>query len=485
MDAFVIQGKAHLSGSVLVNGSKNAALPQMAAALLTAEPVTITDAPRLSDLASMGQLLEELGCDVEEAGRASPNTGGVKNGYAGTAEPASHRSVGRRLRIQTVDETATHARYEIVRTMRASISVLGPLLARRGVARVSMPGGCAIGDRPVDLHLRGLVAMGADINLCSGDITATAPVGAGGRRRLKGARIFLGGPFGSTVLGTANIMSAATLAEGTTVIENAACEPEVQDLGRMLTAMGARIEGAGTPRIVIEGVEELGGVDHRVMPDRIEAGTFMMIGAITNSQITIENCPLDALMAVTDRLERIGVKITVREPGWVDPMRVRCDVTCDRTLNPVEMTTQPYPGFPTDLQAQLLALLTIAEGNSVVTEKIFPERFLHVAELTRMGASAFRQGPTVVVSGVRRLVGAPVMASDLRASACLVMAGLAAEGETIVRRVYHLDRGYERMDLALRDMGAEIERIDDRDLERREEEAVAASTARIHSALAG
>jgi UDP-N-acetylglucosamine 1-carboxyvinyltransferase len=327
-----------------------------------------------------------------------------------------------------------------------------------------MPGGCAIGDRPVDLHLRGLRALGADITLTEGDIIARVPGGRGGR--LKGARIFLGGPFGSTVLGTANVMSAATLAEGTTIIESAACEPEIVDVARLLTAMGAKITGAGSPRIIIEGVESLHGASHFVMPDRIEAGTYMCAAAITNGDITLDNCPLDSLLAAVDRLEAIGVivsQISQHQGGIKDDgVRTTVRVTCSRNLKPVEITTQPHPGFPTDLQAQFVALLCLADGNSVVTERIYPERFLHVAELGRMGASIFRQGPTAIISGVRRLHGAPVMASDLRASASLILAGLAAEGTTVVNRVYHLDRGYERMEDRLRALGAQIERVSDK-----------------------
>jgi UDP-N-acetylglucosamine 1-carboxyvinyltransferase len=407
MDAFVIEGGHRLEGRVTVNGAKNAALPLMAAALLTNEPVILRDIAPLADIRNLQKLLAELGCRKADS------------------DP-QHTDV---WKLQTSDESCSHARYEIVRTMRAGICVLGPMLAKRGEAKVSMPGGCSIGDRPVDLHLRGL-----------------------------------------TVLGTANVMSAATLAEGITIIESAACEPEIVDLAELLMKMGAQIEGAGSPRITIYGVKELKGADHRVMPDRIEAGTYMCAAAVTNGNITIENCPLDAMMSVTDRLQAAGVHIRrvghsrQTDPMPEDPMRVTVRVTCDRILRPVEVTTQPHPGFPTDLQAQLMTLLCMAEGNSVITEKIFPERFLHVAELSRMGAKLFRQGPTVIISGVRSLVGAPVMASDLRASASLVLAGLAAEGTTTVNRVYHLDRGYEKMEEKLNLLGASIERIDEKSL---------------------
>jgi len=429
MDAFVIHGGKRLRGTVAVHGSKNATLPLMAASLLTDQPVALKDVPDLADIRNLARLLESLGVGID-------------------------RNTDQRAMTLTADPDApVLAAYDIVRTMRASICVLGPLLARRGSAKVSMPGGCNIGDRPVDLHLRGLRAMGAKIHLDGGYIVAEAPEGG----RLKGATIFLGGPFGSTVLGTANVMSAATLAEGTTVIESAACEPEVVDLATMLTAMGAKITGAGSPRITIEGVDELTGVDHTVMADRIEAGTYLMAAAITNGDITLTNCPTDALGAVLDRLDSVGIEID-RQPGD-DPLRQTVRVGSSRRLQPVHVVTQPYPGFPTDLQAQMMALLTLADGNSIITEKIFPERFLHVAELLRMGANLVRSGNTVVVAG-GRLIGAPVMASDLRASAGLVLAGLAAEGETIVNRVYHLDRGYERMELTLQQLGADIERVD-------------------------
>lgn len=427
MDVFEIEGSRRLSGEIAVNGSKNAALPLMAAALLTEEPIEFEDIPNLSDIRNMQRLLTELGCGVDQTGTHS-------------------------CTLHTTDSSESHARYDIVKTMRASVCVLGPLLAARGKARVSLPGGCAIGQRPIDLHLKGLEALGATFELQEGDVIGRVPGG-----RLRGNRIFLGGAFGSTVLGTANIMSAATLAEGTTVIESAACEPEIVDVANLLISMGAKITGAGSPRIVVEGVEQLGGAKHRVIPDRIEAGTLMVAAGITAGDLTITNCPLDALMAATNCLEQIGIEVSALDDA--SSMRARVRVTGGRAFKPCDITTQPHPGFPTDLQAQFMALLTLADGTSVITEKIFPERFLHVAELTRMGAQLFRQGPTAVISGVRRLVGAPVMASDLRASAGLVLAGLAAEGTTRVLRVYHLDRGYERLEERLATVGARIKRI--------------------------
>ncbi len=433
MDVFRIQGGASLEGTLRVNGSKNAALPELATALLTDQPVVLRDMPDLSDIRSMMKLLRTLGVEVE------------------LAEDATG---ARSATLHATDESRSHAPYEIMRTMRAGICTLGPMLARRGRARVSLPGGCAIGDRPVNLHLKGMRALGATIELESGDIVATAPGG-----RLRGARVFLGGSFGSTVLGTANVMSAATLAEGETIIESAACEPEIVDLANLLNAMGARISGAGSPRVTIEGVDELSGADHRVIADRIEAGTFMVAAAITRGRLRLENCPLDCLMAATEVLRDSGVKVT-EQPGG-DPLRATCVVEGTDRIMPAELTTQPHPGFPTDLQAQFMALLCLADGNSVVTEKIFPERFMHVAELGRMGASLHRQGATVVISGVGSLAGAPVMASDLRASAGLVLAGLAASGQTVINRVYHLDRGYEQLEQRLAGVGAKIERRDD------------------------
>jgi len=425
MDKFVIQGGRRLSGRVRVEGSKNAALPLMAASLLTDDRVTLTNVAELKDIKNLGDLLRTLGVET---------------------------TVGNdQVVMQTVDPNAIEAPYDIVRTMRASICVLGPMLARRRRAIVSMPGGCAFGDRPVDLHLRGLQALGARIELRNGYIQASA-------ERLRGATVFLGGPFGSTVLGTANVMSAATLAQGRTVIECAACEPEIVDLANLLNAMGARIRGAGGPRIIVEGVNELHGTTHSVMPDRIVAGTYAIAAAITNGEVTLDDFPYDSLLAAIDRLATIGVHVEKLDPS-ADDFRCSVRVTSDRDLRPTAITTQPHPGFATDLQAQFMALLCMARGNSVITEKIYPERFLHVAELVRMGAQVIRHGPTVVVSGGAPLIGAEVMASDLRASASLVLAGLAAEGETVINRVYHLDRGYQRMERVLQTLGARIERV--------------------------
>ncbi|MEX2214300.1 MAG: UDP-N-acetylglucosamine 1-carboxyvinyltransferase [Phycisphaeraceae bacterium] len=491
MDAFTIQGGKRLRGSLRIHGSKNASLPLMATALLTDEPVVLRDVPQLSDIQNMVRLLESLGCT---AAWRTPHSAVVPRIVVKTKTPAgaakvavgagssasskgSTRSLPRagsgsidallappedvsELTLHVTDPARSQADYKIVRTMRASICTLGPLLAKRGYARVSMPGGCNIGARPVDLHIRGLRALGAKITLDQGYIVAEA-------KRLTGARVFLGGPFGSTVLGTANVMSAAALAKGTTIIESAACEPEIEDVANLLNAMGAKISGAGTPRIVIEGVDELHGADYTVMPDRIEAGTYIMAAAVTNGDVVLENCPIDSLTAVFDRLAEVGVDIELPKDDCSRSNRMRetIRIASARRLDPVEVVTQPHPGFPTDLQAQIMALLCLADGNSMITEKIYPDRFMHTAELLRMGASITRSGPTAMVTGVRKLVGAPVMASDLRASAGLVIAGLAASGTTTVHRVYHLDRGYECMETCLQQLGAEIERIDDKETE--------------------
>ncbi|MCK5270485.1 MAG: UDP-N-acetylglucosamine 1-carboxyvinyltransferase [Sedimentisphaerales bacterium] len=420
MDMFVIQGGTRLRGEVRISGAKNAALPIMAACLLTNEECVIRSVPDLADTRHLITLLENLGARVR-------------------------RDESGALRIKVEDESISLADYESVRRMRASICVLGPLLARRGKAEVSMPGGCAIGDRPVNLHLRGMEALGAKIHLDGGNIITES-------QRLQGTDIFLGGPFGSTVLGTANVMTAACLAQGRTVIEAAACEPEVIDLGDFLNSMGAKVSGHGTPRIIVEGVDDLHGTDYEIIPDRIEAGTFMIAAAITNGELTLKGCRTEHLMALIDRLNLIGVEIE-----RIDNDTVR--VSSARRLNPVDITTQPYPGFPTDLQAQLMTLLCLADGNSIITEKIFPDRFMHTAELNRMGAMLRKEGPTVVVQGVRELIGAPVMASDLRASAALVLAGMVARGQTEVLRVYHIDRGYEHIERKLNPVGAQIERV--------------------------
>ncbi len=419
MDVFQIEGPVRLSGRVEVNGSKNASLPIMAATLLAPGRSTLIGVPRLADINVCRELIEQLGCTVQRQ----------EDGLLAIDAATIDNPVGP---------------YDIVRKMRASICILGPLLARCGRVEVSMPGGCAIGDRPIDLHLTGLRHLGAQIHLKNGYVIAEAPQG------LRGTSIFLGGPFGSTVLGTANVLMAATLARGRTIIESAACEPEVSDLANCLNAMGARITGIGSPRLVVDGVSHLHPVQYRVIPDRIEAGTFMAAAAITGGEVHIQHCRLDDMMAVVDRLRLIGITIEPNSDG--------CTVVGAERFQPVDITTQPYPGFPTDLQAQFMAVLALANGNSVVVEKIFPDRFMHVAELNRMAASLRKEGPAVIVAGVRKLIAAPVMASDLRASAALVVAGLAAEGTTTVNRVYHIDRGYERIEERLNRLGARIRR---------------------------
>lgn len=419
MEKFVIEGGVPLRGTVRISGAKNAALPIMAASILADEPVTLKGVPRLRDVATLAGIMAELGVKVER--------------------------IGDLLRIETVNPDLIDAPYHMVRKMRASICVLGPLLAKRGRARVALPGGCVIGVRPVDLHIKGLRALGADIEVKHGDIIAKAD-------RLRGAEIYLGGPFGSTVLGTANLMCAAALAEGATVIEGAACEPEVTDLGDFLNAMGAKVTGHGTPRVKIEGVDGLKGVEYEIIPDRVEAGTFLIAAAATRGAIRIENARLDHLRAAVDKLEEIGVEI--------DKGGGAAHVKADRPPLPTEVVTLPYPGLPTDLQAQFMALLAVADGISVITEKIFPDRFMHIAELNRMGANIRKEGASAVVCGVRELSGAPVMASDLRASAALVIAGLAARGITEISRIYHIDRGYEHIEEKLIGLGASIERVD-------------------------
>ena len=358
----------------------------------------------------------------------------------------SERDENGAMHLRVEDEMNCHAEYDLVSKMRASVCVMGPLLAKRKRAQVSMPGGCAIGDRPIDLHIRGLQALGADSDLANGDVLMRA-------KKLKGSEIFLGGPFGSSVTATANVMMGAVLAEGKTVIESTACEPEVVDLANFLNACGARIVGQGTPQITVEGVESLNGTEHRIIPDRIEAGTFMIAAAISNGDLELEGARIEHMRAVVDRLRHIGVIIERGEKG--------ISVASSRRLDPVNVTTQPYPGFPTDLQAQVMALLCLADGNSMITEKIFPDRFLHVGELNRMGAHLRKEGPTVIIEGVKKLIGAQLMASDLRASAALILAGLIAKGTTRVHRAYHIDRGYERIEEKLSAVGANIRRLNE------------------------
>jgi len=419
VDCFLINGGPRLRGAGKIDGAKNAALPIMAATILCEGPTVLRGVPNLMDVDSMALLLGKLGVSVSR----------LPDGA---------------MRLCVEDEMNCHAEYDLVRKMRASVCVMGPLLAKRRRAIVSMPGGCAIGDRPIDVHVMGMEMLGADIELNAGDMQLRA-------KKLIGTEMFLGGAFGSTVTGTANVMMAAVLAKGRTVIESAACEPEVTDLGNFLNACGARITGHGTPRITIDGVESLTGCEYTIIPDRIEAGTFMIAAAITNGEVHIENARLEHMLAVVDRMRHIGVNIE-RDDGHVV-------VSSARRLEPITVTTQPFPGFPTDLQAQLMALLTLADGNSVITEKVFPDRFMHVAELNRMGARLRKEGPVVIVEGVKKLVGAPVMASDLRASAALVLAGLIAKGQTRVNRVYHIDRGYDRIEQKLVALGADIQRV--------------------------
>ncbi|MGA3066168.1 MAG: UDP-N-acetylglucosamine 1-carboxyvinyltransferase [Tepidisphaeraceae bacterium] len=436
MDSFLIYGGQRLKGAVEISGSKNSALPIMAACLMAEGRSRLNGVPRLSDIDSMNKLIGELGCRVQ---RHEPST-------SVDGPPLNGPLLNGPLDIEVLDEEHCEAKYDIVKTMRASICVLGPLLAKRGRAVVSIPGGCNIGDRPVDLHVRGMQKLGAEFRTENGNIIGQV------RSRLRGCRMYLGGAQGPTVLGTINVMCAATLAEGETVLVGAACEPEVSDCADLLIKMGARIKGHGTPEIRIEGVEKLVGAEHRVIPDRIECGTFMIAAAITNGELELRNCKLDHLIAVTDRLEDVGIRVESENQSTLH-------ISSSRRLNPVEMTTQPYPGFPTDLQAQLMALLCLADGISVVSERIFPDRFQHVGELNRLGARIRKEGPTAIIQGVKELQGASVMASDLRASAALVLAGLVAKGHTRVDRVYHIDRGYEKIEQKLAAVGASIERI--------------------------
>ncbi len=420
MDRFLIRGGYPLHGAIRIGGAKNAALPLLAAGLLTSERLQLTNVPRIDDIATMTELLRRHGLAVEEA-----------------AGEAFALSIGG-------DITDTEAPYEIVSKMRASILVLGPVLARCGEARVSLPGGCAIGTRPVDLHLKGLEAMGAEIRLEGGYVDARAPHG------LSGARIVL--PFAS-VGATENLLMAASLADGRTEILNAAREPEIGDLVACLVAMGAAIEGIGSDRLVIEGVRRLHGATHRILPDRIECGTYACAVGITGGDVRLEGGRLEHLGAVAHALEEAGVEV-IQEADAVHVRRTGA-------LRGVDVMTEPYPGFPTDMQAQFMALLSVAEGASMMTETIFENRFMHVPELNRMGARINVHGASAIIRGVPSLSGAPVMATDLRASFSLILAGLAATGETVLNRIYHLDRGYETVERKLSGCGARIERLVD------------------------
>jgi UDP-N-acetylglucosamine 1-carboxyvinyltransferase len=416
VDKIRVVGGRPLEGTVRISGAKNASLPALCAALLTDAPVRLRNVPEVRDIRTMGRVLAALGAEVEfRVG------GGVE------------------VRARTL--TSPEAPYELVKTMRASVLVLGPLLAREGRARVSLPGGCAIGARPIDLHLLALEKLGATIRVEHGYVEARA-------ERLRGAEIHFDTV---TVTGTENLLMAASRAEGVTVLRNAAREPEVRDLADLLNAMGAKIEGAGTPTIRIEGARALGGAEHRVIPDRVETGTYLAACAIAGGEIEVRDCHPPHLEAVIEKLRETGLRI---EEG-PDNLRVRSP----RTLQAAGVTTLPHPGFPTDMQAQYMALMTQAAGVSTITESIFENRYMHVAELQRMGAHVRVEGRTALVTGPTPLSGAQVMATDLRASACLVLAGLGARGETIVDRVYHLDRGYYRIDEKLRGLGADIERI--------------------------
>ncbi|MEP6558735.1 MAG: UDP-N-acetylglucosamine 1-carboxyvinyltransferase [Burkholderiales bacterium] len=424
MDKLLIRGGRRLRGEVVISGAKNAALPELCAALLTAEPVTLENVPRLQDVTTMQQLLRHMGVEVR----------------AGMGLDAQS------VCIDASSVQVPEAPYELVKTMRASVLALGPLLARFGHARVSLPGGCAIGSRPVDQHVKGLAAMGADIRIDHGYIVASLPAG---QQRLRGAHI---ATEMVTVTGTENLMMAAALADGTTVLENAAQEPEIGDLATMLIAMGAQIDGHGTSRITIEGVPRLHGCTHRVVPDRIEAGTFLCAVAAAGGDVLLRGARAEHLQAVLDKLRDAGAEIAIEPDG----VRIRAE----GRLRAQSFRTTEYPGFPTDMQAQFMVLNCVALGPSIVTETIFENRFMHVDELLRLGARIQVEGKVAVVEGVQgQLSGATVMATDLRASASLVIAGLVAEGQTQVDRIYHLDRGYDQMEAKLRALGADIERV--------------------------
>jgi UDP-N-acetylglucosamine 1-carboxyvinyltransferase len=423
MESFLIQGGTPLSGTVRVSGSKNSALPILAACLMAEGKTVLRNVPKLVDVSKMIQLIGELGCHVK-------------------------RQDNDDVEVEVFDKKQCEARYDIVKDFRASICVLGPLLAARGKAVISLPVGGAVGDRPMDVHVRGLQKLGAEFRTEGRHLIAET------KGRLKGCRIYIGGAQGPTVLGTINLMCAAVLAEGETVLVGASCDPEVKDCGCFLGALGADIKGHGTPYICIKGTSkaQLRGIKYQIRPDRIEAGTLMIAAAITGASIEIQNAYAEDLVAVIDCLEQTGTTIT-ETYDWI------LKVAAPQVIKPVEMTTQPYPGFPTDLQAQLMALLCLADGTSVITERVFPDRFLHIAELNCLGANIRKDGPTATIKGVSRLVGSTTLACDPRASVALVLAALAAKGETKIERIHNIDRGYEKIDEKLNVLGAKIKRV--------------------------
>ena len=418
MDIFRISGGNPLHGKVKVSGSKNSALPLFAASLLTEEETILDNVPDLSDVNFMAEILAELGADVT---RISSNSWSIK--------PSS---------------IVHYAPYELVRKMRASICLLGPLVARLKRAEIPMPGGCVIGNRPIDLHVRALEALGAEVQLSGGIVKVNG-------NNISGNSVFIGGRHGSTVTGTANAVMLAVLTPGSTILEGSACEPEITDLCHMLQAMGANIQGVGSHLLKIEGVEKLNGCKHRVIPDRIEAGTYVLAGAITGGELTIEGINAAHMGSFLDLLKTAGLNLDYHNQS--------IKISDNLNLNPLEVVTLPFPGFPTDLQAQICALACITDGLSVITERVYPSRFMHVPELLRMGAHISIEGSSAIIRGTKRLTGAPVMASDLRASAALILAGLAAEGETWVQRIYHLDRGYDSFEKKLQSLGGNVERI--------------------------
>lgn len=419
MDKIVVRGGRKLTGEVQISGAKNSALPILAAAIMAETPSTIRNVPSLRDIQTMLEILTFLGVQSQWL---TPDT----------------------LKIDPSGLNQQEAPYDLVRKMRASVCLLGPLLGKFKKASVSLPGGCVIGPRPIDLHLKGLRALNANLSIDHGNVVADGT-------KMKGADLFLGGRFGSSVLATANLMMAASLTKGTTTIESAACEPEIVDLAEFLTKMGARIEGAGSHIIRIQGQNSLKGTEHQIITDRIETGTYLVAGAMMGGPVRLVGGNHRHLFAVIDKLRDAGARIEADGTGLT--------VTRGHTLKVVDVITLPYPGFPTDMQAQMMALMSMTEGISVITEKVYPERFMHISEMNRLGAKISLEGSSAVIAGKRRLSGAPVMASDLRASAALILAGLVAEGQTEIHRVYHLDRGYEKIEQKLKALGADIDRV--------------------------